>query len=68
MFIIQLDREESRRVHDAVQSGREVSFLRSDSDNHTPHAFTTPTTLCSESERKDEIPYLDAFHAMKEKK
>ncbi len=68
MFIIQLDQEESRRIHDAVQSGREVSFLRSDSDNHTFNALPTPSTPCSESERKDEIPYLDAFHAMKEKK
>jgi hypothetical protein len=68
MFIIRLEAEESKRIHDAVQSGREVSFLRSDSDNHTFHAFSTPSTLCSESERKDETPYLDAFRAMKEKK
>jgi|GEM_PF-4024510 len=68
MFIIRLEAEESKRIHDAVQSGREVSFLRSDSDSNTYHTFTTPSTPWSESERKDEIPYRMAFKNLKEKK
>jgi hypothetical protein len=68
MFIIRLDEKESKRIHDAVQSGREVSFLRSDSDSTTYNTFSTPTTPWSESERKDEIPYVKAWKALKEKK
>jgi hypothetical protein len=68
MFIIPLDPKESKRIHDAVQSGREVSFLRSDSDSNTYNTFSTHSTPWSESERKDEIPYQMAFRALKEKK
>ncbi len=28
--------------------------MRSDSDSNTTYAFSTPSTLCSESERKNE--------------
>src|SRR6185295_16358552 len=35
---------------------RRNSFLRSDSDSNTYNAFSTPSTLCSESERKNERP------------
>ena len=39
-------------------SERRTSFLRSDSDSNTYNTFSTPSTLCSESERKDETtPY-----------
>jgi hypothetical protein len=35
-------------------SERRPAFLRSDSDSNTFNTFSTPTTLCSESERKNE--------------
>ena len=67
MFIIRLDKKESKRIHDAVRSGREVSSLRSDSDNNTFNAFSTPSTLCSESERKerDLTAYESGLHLKK---
>lgn len=61
MFIIRLGKKESERIHAAVQSGKEVSFLRSDSDINTTNAYSTLTTPRSESERKDEVLYLKAF-------
>jgi hypothetical protein len=61
MFIIRLGKRESERIHAAVQSGKEVSFLRSDSDIHTTNASTTLTMPRSESERKNEALYLKAF-------
>jgi hypothetical protein len=61
MFIIRLGKKESERIHAAVQSGKEVSFLRSDSDNNTYDAYSTLTTPRSESERKDEALYLKAL-------
>jgi hypothetical protein len=67
LFIIRLDKKESEMIHQAVNSGKEVPFLRSDSDNNTFNAFSTPSTLCSESERKerDLTAYESGLHLKK---
>ncbi len=39
-----------------LSNERRPSFLRSDSDSNTFYTFSTLTTLCSESERNNEVP------------